>query len=99
MPSISAIVWWHRSIGDFQPFLREIGLFLFRFSCNAGSRLDLFRSRPGLETDPLASLCFHLSQLPNQPGARNLEQASGLSLVVATVLVDGADVPPHCAIQ
>ena len=62
-------------------------------------RVDLFRCRCGLETDPMASFFCHVSQVSNQRGPRNPEQACGLALVAATLLVNGLNMPPQCAIQ
>ena len=57
--------------------------------------LDSFRGRSGLETEPLASFCLHGPEVPDEPGARNSEQASRLSLVAPRALIDRPDMPPH----
>lgn len=57
--------------------------------------LDSFRSHPGLETEPLASFRLHGAKVPNQPGTRNSEQPSRLTLVAARSLINRSDMAPH----
>jgi hypothetical protein len=58
--------------------------------------LASFRSHPGLETEPLASFRSHGAKVSNQPGARDPEQASRLTLVATRALINRSDVAPHC---
>src|SRR5437879_1638134 len=59
------------------------------------ARLDSFRSRAGLETEPPASFRAHGSEVPSESGARNSEQASSLTLVTPCSLIDGPDMSLH----